>query len=456
MSDLSRTCRSTWGRTHAGHRAGMCWMWTCHSAASRSRGWPCSTCGHGRNTPSSSVPSPSPPPRKGATTGRRVRWSTSAPCRQVWGAGGAWGAHGGLRLGLMSPHLPSPDSATGCHLHVQLLVPHRGALEATHAAQWQHHLLPGAVAAAGRGHGALHQRLLPQRCRRATRDGAGMGTSPGCLGTGMGMEMQHCPLPPPGLKLPTSSADTRFSYGDGPEVEQDAEERCCPCSPADGQLRMEGEAESFQKKFENFLHNSIIIPRCRRFLGTGFEGSPSIALPLGGSPSASLTHFPLSQATLEGDIHQQVPTAVSWEQPQSPEALPHPIAREAPTRPDPKPPPIPAGAQSAAETWQPSHPPPMPPQWSHHPRATLEPNPNPTSRSLRTKWCGTAWCCRGCGTSQSTASTSMRATTLRTPWAAARPLSSSPGPCLSVRAMAEGCWCFWEGVSTGLVESQSC
>ncbi|NXL85915.1 INSRR protein, partial [Alectura lathami] len=42
---------------------------------------------------------------------------------------------------------------------------------------------------------------------------------------------------------------------------KDAEERCCPCRPADGQLRMEGEAESFQKKFENFLHNSIIIPR---------------------------------------------------------------------------------------------------------------------------------------------------------------------------------------------------
>ncbi|XP_009884482.1 PREDICTED: insulin receptor-related protein, partial [Charadrius vociferus] len=64
-----------------------------------------------------------------------------------------------------------------------------------------------------------------------------------------------------GLKLPTSSADTRFGDGDGPEMEQDTEERCCPCRPADGQLRMEGEAESFQKKFENFLHNSIIIPR---------------------------------------------------------------------------------------------------------------------------------------------------------------------------------------------------
>ncbi|NXT71610.1 INSRR protein, partial [Chaetops frenatus] len=64
-----------------------------------------------------------------------------------------------------------------------------------------------------------------------------------------------------GLKLPTSSADTRFGFGDGPEGEQDAEERCCPCRPIDEQLRMEGEAESFQKKFENFLHNSITIPR---------------------------------------------------------------------------------------------------------------------------------------------------------------------------------------------------
>ncbi|NXD97198.1 INSRR protein, partial [Chaetorhynchus papuensis] len=64
-----------------------------------------------------------------------------------------------------------------------------------------------------------------------------------------------------GLKLPTSSADTRFGFGDGPEGEPDAEERCCPCRPTDGQLRVEGEAESFQKKFENFLHNSITIPR---------------------------------------------------------------------------------------------------------------------------------------------------------------------------------------------------
>uniref|UniRef100_A0A8C8SKG9 Tyrosine-protein kinase receptor n=1 Tax=Pelusios castaneus TaxID=367368 RepID=A0A8C8SKG9_9SAUR len=64
-----------------------------------------------------------------------------------------------------------------------------------------------------------------------------------------------------GLKLPTSSADTRFDVDDsgGPELEPDAEERCCPCHWDGGQL--EGETVSFQKKFENFLHNSIIIPR---------------------------------------------------------------------------------------------------------------------------------------------------------------------------------------------------
>uniref|UniRef100_A0A8C4WS54 Tyrosine-protein kinase receptor n=1 Tax=Gopherus evgoodei TaxID=1825980 RepID=A0A8C4WS54_9SAUR len=44
-------------------------------------------------------------------------------------------------------------------------------------------------------------------------------------------------------------------------LEQDTEERCCPCHRDSGQLQMEGEAVSFQKKFENFLHNSIIIPR---------------------------------------------------------------------------------------------------------------------------------------------------------------------------------------------------
>uniref|UniRef100_A0A8C0QJZ4 Tyrosine-protein kinase receptor n=1 Tax=Chelonoidis abingdonii TaxID=106734 RepID=A0A8C0QJZ4_CHEAB len=47
-------------------------------------------------------------------------------------------------------------------------------------------------------------------------------------------------------------------------LEQDTEERCCPCHRDSGQLQMEGEAVSFQRKFENFLHNSIIIPRTRK------------------------------------------------------------------------------------------------------------------------------------------------------------------------------------------------
>lgn len=63
---------------------------------------------------------------------------------------GAGDAGGGLPKDGLTPLCPpSPDGAPGCHLHVQLLLPHRGALEAAHATQRQHHLLPGAVAAAG-------------------------------------------------------------------------------------------------------------------------------------------------------------------------------------------------------------------------------------------------------------------------------------------------------------------
>lgn len=98
------------------------------------------------------------------------------------------------------------------------------------------------------------------KVRPDERGGWGQGCSHGAR---LRDHLQPCPSLPAGLKLPTSSADTRFGAGDGDgaEVEQDAEERCCPCRPADGQLHMQGEAESFQKKFENFLHSSIIIPR---------------------------------------------------------------------------------------------------------------------------------------------------------------------------------------------------
>ncbi|KAL7977952.1 hypothetical protein Chor_004939 [Crotalus horridus] len=63
-----------------------------------------------------------------------------------------------------------------------------------------------------------------------------------------------------GLRLPTSSADTRFDTSDGEEHE-DTDEQCCPCHSPVGQTQPRVETVSFQKKFENFLHNSIILPR---------------------------------------------------------------------------------------------------------------------------------------------------------------------------------------------------
>uniref|UniRef100_A0A452GZ72 Tyrosine-protein kinase receptor n=1 Tax=Gopherus agassizii TaxID=38772 RepID=A0A452GZ72_9SAUR len=75
------------------------------------------------------------------------------------------------------------------------------------------------------------------------------------------------------------------------------EERCCPCHRDSGQLQMEGEAVSFQKKFENFLHNSIIIPRTRKrrrdILAMTSSGHPlsnaSSLEPPGKPPSLNLT-----------------------------------------------------------------------------------------------------------------------------------------------------------------------
>ncbi|XP_040268511.1 insulin receptor-related protein isoform X2 [Bufo bufo] len=61
-----------------------------------------------------------------------------------------------------------------------------------------------------------------------------------------------------GLKLPTSSADTRFDNDD--EVNPDAEDKCCPCQKNSGQL-LDIDKESFQKKFENFLRNTVFIPK---------------------------------------------------------------------------------------------------------------------------------------------------------------------------------------------------
>ncbi|XP_072284783.1 insulin receptor-related protein [Pyxicephalus adspersus] len=64
--------------------------------------------------------------------------------------------------------------------------------------------------------------------------------------------------PAAGLKLPTSSADTRFDNDD--EDNLDSEDKCCPCQKNDGQL-LDLDEESFQKKFENFLRNTIFIPK---------------------------------------------------------------------------------------------------------------------------------------------------------------------------------------------------
>ncbi|XP_035870994.1 insulin receptor-related protein isoform X2 [Phyllostomus discolor] len=66
-----------------------------------------------------------------------------------------------------------------------------------------------------------------------------------------------------GLRLPTSNNDPRFDSEDG-ELEAEMEPGCCPCQhPPQGQVLppLEAQEASFQKKFENFLHNAITIPK---------------------------------------------------------------------------------------------------------------------------------------------------------------------------------------------------
>ncbi|KFO24877.1 Insulin receptor-related protein [Fukomys damarensis] len=65
-----------------------------------------------------------------------------------------------------------------------------------------------------------------------------------------------------GLRLPTSNHDPRFDREDG-DLEAELEPGCCPCQHAPpGQVlpALEAQEASFQKKFENFLHNAITIP----------------------------------------------------------------------------------------------------------------------------------------------------------------------------------------------------
>ncbi|XP_053561309.1 insulin receptor-related protein [Bombina bombina] len=65
-----------------------------------------------------------------------------------------------------------------------------------------------------------------------------------------------------GLKLPTSSADTRFDNDDGnsQDFSLDSEDKCCPCHKNGDQV-IDLDESSFQKKFENFLRNTIFIPK---------------------------------------------------------------------------------------------------------------------------------------------------------------------------------------------------
>ncbi|ERE87386.1 insulin receptor-related protein [Cricetulus griseus] len=66
-----------------------------------------------------------------------------------------------------------------------------------------------------------------------------------------------------GLRLPTSSHDTRFDRED-PALEAEPEQGCCPCQhspPGQALPTLETQEVTFQKKFENFLHHAITIPK---------------------------------------------------------------------------------------------------------------------------------------------------------------------------------------------------
>uniref|UniRef100_A0A8C5RS57 Tyrosine-protein kinase receptor n=1 Tax=Laticauda laticaudata TaxID=8630 RepID=A0A8C5RS57_LATLA len=89
------------------------------------------------------------------------------------------------------------------------------------------------------------------------------------------------------------SADTRFNTGE--EREDPEDQQCCPCHSPVGQSQPSAETVSFQKKFENFLHNSIILPRWRRrdtFAVTmGSQAHANTSWPASGSPGdATVAH----------------------------------------------------------------------------------------------------------------------------------------------------------------------
>ncbi|KAJ6652435.1 hypothetical protein lerEdw1_011553 [Lerista edwardsae] len=65
-----------------------------------------------------------------------------------------------------------------------------------------------------------------------------------------------------GLRLPTSSADTRFDDEEDGEGRGGTEDKqCCPCQSPVGQSHWGAETVSFQKQVENFLLNAITIAR---------------------------------------------------------------------------------------------------------------------------------------------------------------------------------------------------
>ncbi|KAL6080802.1 hypothetical protein STEG23_023811 [Scotinomys teguina] len=66
-----------------------------------------------------------------------------------------------------------------------------------------------------------------------------------------------------GLRLPSSSHDARFDRED-PALEAEPEQSCCPCQhspPGQALPALEAQEVTFQKKFENFLHHAITIPK---------------------------------------------------------------------------------------------------------------------------------------------------------------------------------------------------
>lgn len=139
-----------------------------------------------------------------------------------------------------------------------------------------------------------------------------------------------------GLRLPTSSHDTRFDRED-PALEAEPEQGCCPCQhspPGQALPALEAQEVTFQKKFENFLHHAITIPKCDQFweglgavpcrgwdlVGGAYYGVGLALVWVGSEAGRSdraarkLRRFPRPpQGPMESDIHQQESPKVSWD-----------------------------------------------------------------------------------------------------------------------------------------------